>query len=1611
MKPQDENRKLREYIRQSKQRRRWHGLTAVLATAAAVLTLCVMVLPAVTLENTPQALACQLDDLHTHTDSCYDEEGELVCGYADFVAHTHDSSCYGEDGTLICPLEERKPHTHTESCYQETETLVCGREETQGHTHTEACYETQLVCSQEESQGHTHTGHVHTDACYTVARTPICESTEPDHVHTEECSEAHQELTCTQDTGCYDENGNLACSQEETQGHTHSEECYDTQLVCGQEETEPHTHIDSCYQVQRELVCGQEEVILHTHTEGCWDEDGNLTCGMVEIKEHVHDETCLPEEEVASHTLAAQNEAVGTDFGPYITSTQVQVKSGDQWVDIEGGTVTDGSSIQVTIYYHITDSHIVTADNNIIYYQLPNGIRLTEEENGPVEVGDKIAGTYTITTDGLITITFSEDFADGDPFAGNISFYGEVSLADIEEGDDIVFGGAGGTITIVPDAGDTSLHIEKTGEYKQAEGKIHYTVTVSSKDGSDGSITFEDKFLDSSGCIAYNIESVHVVDSDGNPVDVEPNLHVGSAWFDMILPELGQDGSYTITYTATVHPDMTSKPDGSVVARNQAKATDKSNSVQTIHNLDISGPRIEKTGVYNPSTREVVWTVYLYNPRGYDLAGKTLRDTMTWTYGEKTLEQVITSATLTPYIGETPGEPETIELPYEFPANSTKSYILTYTTSLPEDAAVGADLSVTNTAWLDNWKAVYAIDGTVPGKTGLVKTFTGQGEGDAVESDLNWSSIVTFPQGTLEAGTLDSVRYVDIIQDAVNEGGQLRAGTHYTTPELLQQLVAAPVDGYNQLEALEYGTDYTIQVVTAADFQKALGETYYNATGVGYVFETVAFDQLFNGFTFDGKTYQFHWQDLEEVDGGTPIAMFAVTFTQSALDKLNAVGQISISYSTHYDLSKVTGNGTYTLVNGGRTPSNSAAANTETALLAQLNKQVSTIGSHDYTLESDAYTDGPAAMDVGDTDGNIYYRILLYNFGDEISLQDTMWATQYGWSVGFDSIKVYDAATGDVLETLTIWGENGHLGSNPYWGTYTLKNLAAYRGCIIGLYYHVDVSANLPQGETQTITNTVEWTGVAKDSVGTTVTNSKPTLEKESALADGENNLVYYYVTINPGAKDLHPESNQLQLEDTLTLPNGVSATLLPNTIKLYTYDSANGSNHYLGDDITDATDVFAVVATEGKENSYTFTVPDGTACVVVYAYEIDRGTYAGDNIEVNNAAMLMGSAVISAGDEIQLDNQGSSSQANKATLTIYKIGGNDVSNLLQGVLFDLFRYEEQEGGGYEWVRTDVTAEGPPAGDGGNHFITGGDNVEGAIILNFLDEGGGNGNGSHYNTLYRLTEFETLPGYKLDTTPRYYVWGRNGATEESTQAAMADVLKKAGVTWDEVTFIPYGGSETQTIANEPTTTEITVTKTWQGAEGTPLEEGLPDSVEVTLYVEIPSIDVSLPIYHGTSEEVLQVAVGHIEGSSLPVGGESTHCVISGHRGLPSARLFTDLDQLAEGDIFTLRVLDETLTYEVDQIHVVEPDDITQLEIVEGEDLCTLVTCTPYGVNSHRLLVRGHRVENREDGVMRIIADAMQIDPRFVAPVIGAPILLAALLVMILRPLRRRKRKR
>jgi sortase A len=187
-----------------------------------------------------------------------------------------------------------------------------------------------------------------------------------------------------------------------------------------------------------------------------------------------------------------------------------------------------------------------------------------------------------------------------------------------------------------------------------------------------------------------------------------------------------------------------------------------------------------------------------------------------------------------------------------------------------------------------------------------------------------------------------------------------------------------------------------------------------------------------------------------------------------------------------------------------------------------------------------------------------------------------------------------------------------------------------------------------------------------------------------------------------------------------------------------------------------------------------------------------------------------------------------------------------------------------------------------------------------------------------------------------------------------------------------------------------------------------LNEGATDAYNALLdvtgtgimgYVEIKKINVKMPIYHGTDEGVLQVGAGHLAGTSLPVGGKSTHSVICGHRGVPSAKLFTDLDRMEEGDTFTINVLNETLTYEVDQVLIVEPDDITALEIEKGQDLCTLMTCTPYGINTQRLLIRGHRVANAED--TPVTADASVIRPYKVAIILTVPLLIAVLATTVI----------
>lgn len=176
------------------------------------------------------------------------------------------------------------------------------------------------------------------------------------------------------------------------------------------------------------------------------------------------------------------------------------------------------------------------------------------------------------------------------------------------------------------------------------------------------------------------------------------------------------------------------------------------------------------------------------------------------------------------------------------------------------------------------------------------------------------------------------------------------------------------------------------------------------------------------------------------------------------------------------------------------------------------------------------------------------------------------------------------------------------------------------------------------------------------------------------------------------------------------------------------------------------------------------------------------------------------------------------------------------------------------------------------------------------------------------------------------------------------------------------------------------------------------------------YISIPVISVELPIYHGTSAEVLNIAAGHLEGSAFPVGGENTHAVISAHRGLPSAKLFTDLDELVVGDTFTVTILDEIFTYEVEDIFIVEPSQMDMLSIIPGGDYVTLMTCTPYGINTHRLLIRSHRIDTIYERHVKVDPDAQKVDPLLVIPFIAAPLVLVLIILWFFGSSRKSRRR-
>lgn len=554
-----------KYARKHQRKKRWYQVVTCLAAVVVFCTTYALILPAITLEKqcdipehthtdacytqvmsremTVPVCSAETLEIHQHTADCYDSDGNLTCGYANFVVHRHDSTCYGENGNLWCPLPEIEAHQHTGSCYVQPEKTV---EEV--HAHTDACYTLEqgaLTCQQ----------HVHTDACYTETPVLVCGLEE---------SAGHQH-----DESCMDENGEIICGLECSEGHRHGEDCFETiqTLTCGIDSD--HQHTEDCYEWQRVLicdlptepvesateedpepvlVCAEPEIILHRHTSACFDASGNLVCERIQVLEHQHTDACfetveesvdtealtctLPEDENHTHSALCYGTWVLTceleehthteDCYPQEASAVYGIMLLDDDNANSSATLpvtklsgnetkynpaTDQFTTKVRIDFQFTEKPTA---GTVYTYTYPKGITVPDDvvSKGAQNLydGDKLAGTYQFikNEDGTysVQVTFNENYVNesGDTVTGYVQFEGSFSKEDMNNKGDIVVGGDAATV-LVPSEEITypkdetesyDIAVSKSGSWVQDGDKLVYTVYVRTTKGTPDSISFTD---------------------------------------------------------------------------------------------------------------------------------------------------------------------------------------------------------------------------------------------------------------------------------------------------------------------------------------------------------------------------------------------------------------------------------------------------------------------------------------------------------------------------------------------------------------------------------------------------------------------------------------------------------------------------------------------------------------------------------------------------------------------------------------------------------------------------------------------------------------------------------------------------------------------------------------------------------------------------------------------------------------------------------------------------------------------------------------------------------------------------------------------------------------
>lgn len=1064
------------------------------------------------------------------------------------------------------------------------------------------------------------------------------------------------------------------------------------------------------------------------------------------------------------------------DFGQYITKAVVKKIVNGEWK--EATEFNNGDQIKTDIEYDIP-AGILSTDNRVISYQLPDGVLPQGDLNGVVYSKGSAVGTYTISSTGLIEITFNEDFVDsGSRIDGDVGFSGTVSSDNTKVDKDIIFGGKGGTITIkkeeeTPETGD--INITKEGTLSVDKKTIEYKVKVSTVNGTKKTVTVKDYLKN-----ATYKKDVVIKDKEGKAVNgdvvyYENQASAESSFEIKNLPELNAGEWYELTYSVAVGEGQA---DGTNIVENTASANDKSKWVQ----VRVSEPVINKKGSYSEDTGKIKWIITVYG-EGDSLEGYTLSDILD---GKKLPEG--SQATL---------NGKAITLPYTFRKGSDgkHTFEIVYETDASDKAG-----NVNNKAELTKDGKGYSSDATVnvtKRDWDISKFSTGQ---EAVEGGktrrFSWKSSITLPGNAINSlGTF-------IYEDTIKNGSS--GSEHYGIRSELQQAIANSIN-------IKYLVNDNGQMRDQTDSLKDCSS---------WLFYTI--------------TYKNAAGD-EVKDDSDKVKSFIITFNADPnSDKKYAGKLIEFEYQTIGNIETISEGKTETFYNSGKLRDKEVTGNVSYKNPVRLIKQSGVDGSlippeDTYYWNTDykwngAYSDSQKEAKLGENK-YIYYRILIdpedRGTGPKtpIVLTDTLPA-----GTEFVEDSGYALYTNAACNGVWRWENNkditkpGFSVGNGNVLTITLKENSYYLkdDNKIAIYYAVKITddTKLDGTGTATFTNKVVW-GDREASTDTDIKKNHEVIEKTGSQRiekDSKNgteipkNIVDYSIVINPHAEDLDDESDTLVLKDVLKYDaKQLSAVNLDlSTVKLYVYDATKEDK--CGAEIDASRYVIEYNDLSSGKREFKVTLPDELACVLKYSYQYDRGNTAGD-IHISNEAKL--GSHTSKENSFTLKESTSYANANKHII-VFKVDSRDFSKLLSGVKFKLYEYKNQNWTEVKELTTDKN---------GRIDISLGDKEDSLV---------------KHDVLYKIVETETQDGYEVSDKP-YYIVSLEKKTKDEIWNSIPWETKNGelGNSKDNIRTISKNGDAIY-ITNDYTS--VGVEKKWLNSEGVAIKPGA-ESVTVKLQRE------------------------------------------------------------------------------------------------------------------------------------------------------------------------------